>query len=150
MFTETRDSLRNYINRAADSRSIAGEQRRRIERVRLVDVTYVAVALCLAAIGGIRGTPIGDRSDSSVEPRLADGVRRGINPNTASWSEIALLPGLGASVGKRVVEYRELRCSEAGGGTRAGHIFNGPVDLLAIRGIGSQTLARIGPFLTFE
>lgn len=150
MFTETRDSLREYMNRTADSRSIAGEQRLRIERTRRVDVTCLAAVLCLAAIWSIEGTPIGERGDSSVELRMADSVRRGIDPNTANWPEIALLPGLGESVGRRVVEYREHRCAEARVGGNACRIFHCPGDLLAIRGIGPQTLARIGSFLTFE
>lgn len=57
--------------------------------------------------------------------------------NRATWFELGQLPGVGEGLARRIVEYRTL----------AGR----PLlvrDLIAVKGIGSRTLQRIGPYLS--
>ncbi len=60
-----------------------------------------------------------------------------VNVNTADWVTLALVPGLGESLAKRIVALRVER--------------GGRLDtldaLLAVRGIGEKTLAKLRPFL---
>lgn len=73
---------------------------------------------------------------------LAD-VEARVDPNTASWNELAGLPGIGEVLAKRIVEFRQ---SKADNGSPA---FKRPEDLEAIRGIGPKTAAKLAPHLRF-
>jgi len=68
----------------------------------------------------------------------------GVDPNTAGWAELALLPGLGESVAKRIVAYRETRRRQLGHGVP---VFEKPADLLPVKGIGMRMLQKIRPAL---
>ncbi len=65
-----------------------------------------------------------------------------IDPNTAAWYELALLPGIGESKAKQIVSFREQKSQES-----KRPVFSKPVDLEAVRGIGPKTVLRIGRFL---
>lgn len=56
--------------------------------------------------------------------------------NLAEWYELAQLPGIGESLARRIVEYRE----KAERPLRVR-------DLIAVKGIGRRTLERISPYL---
>jgi uncharacterized protein YoxC len=58
-----------------------------------------------------------------------------INPNRAEIADLIRLPGVGESIAQRIVEGRPYQEAE---------------DLLRIAGLGSQSLARIRPMLTFS
>ena len=62
-----------------------------------------------------------------------------VNVNTASEAELQMLPGIGASRAKAVIEAREAK-----GG------FKSLDDLLAVKGIGEASLAKLRPHLTLE
>ena len=62
-----------------------------------------------------------------------------INVNTADVNELTLLPGIGESRAKDIIEYR----------TEYGK-FTKPEDLLKIRGIGEATLEGLLPYIVFE
>lgn len=62
-----------------------------------------------------------------------------LDPNRAPAGELDRLPGVGPATARAVVEHRE----EEGA-------FRRPEDLLAVRGIGPATLARIRPSLDFS
>jgi competence protein ComEA len=73
-------------------------------------------------------------------PALAEGTLQGVvNVNTASAAELELLPGIGASRARAVVEARE----ENGG-------FASLDELLAVKGIGEASLAKLRPHLVLE
>ncbi len=80
----------------------------------------VAVAMTAAAAG----------------PAPAPGV---VNVNTASAEQLALLPGVGPALAKRIVAFRT---------------ENGPFrsldELVAVRGIGERSLGRMKPYVTLE
>lgn len=99
--------------------------------------------LLLVDASPIDTLPLENRSAS---PQQAIGSAAvGIDPNTASWAELALLPGLGESVAKRIIEYRSIQTSNDGR-----PVFARPEDLLPIKGIGEKTLNRMRQFLRFD
>ena len=59
-----------------------------------------------------------------------------LDANTAGWAEWTLLPGIGETLAKRIVESRE----------HAGP-FRRHEDLLRVAGIGPRTLDRLRPYL---
>ncbi len=94
-------------------------------------------------------------------------VEQRIDPNVASWPELARLPRVGETLARRIVAYREtLRDARRGeahaartgsadedspdpvGAARA-PVFRTPADLDAVRGIGPRTLERLTPYLVF-
>ena len=62
-----------------------------------------------------------------------------VNINTADIKELTLLPGIGESRAKDIIDYR----NEYG-------LFTSPEDLLKIRGIGEATVENLLPYITFE
>jgi len=61
-----------------------------------------------------------------------------LNVNAADWVTLALVPGLGETLAKRIVELRD---------TAHGGRFTSLEQLIAVDGIGEKTLARIRPCL---
>ncbi|BCX47942.1 hypothetical protein HAHE_18500 [Haloferula helveola] len=61
-----------------------------------------------------------------------------INPNTAARDELMKLPGIGEVTANRIIEGRE------------DGKYQTAEDLQRVNGIGTKTLERITPFLTFE
>lgn len=73
--------------------------------------------------------------DRRLAPPRSAAIR--IDVNRADADHLALLPGVGRELGRRIVEYR----AEHGP-------FRSADDLLQVSGIGDRTLARIGPMIT--
>jgi len=80
-----------------------------------------------------------DNSNHAIGAAVA-----GIDPNIANWAELALLPGLGESAARRIIEFREERKSH-----NVWPAFRRPEDLTIVKGIGAKTLQRIRPMLRF-
>ncbi|MGD9789090.1 MAG: helix-hairpin-helix domain-containing protein [Phycisphaerales bacterium] len=72
-----------------------------------------------------------------TKPTVPSSIARLININTASQSELELLPRIGPALAGRIVEYRE----EHGP-------FRRPEDLDRVKGIGAKTLERLLPLIT--
>lgn len=68
-----------------------------------------------------------------------------INPNTARWWELAVLPRIGETMAKRIVEFRSESIKQ--GQTQP---FQTSDDLTGVRGIGPKTVQRIAPYLQFD
>jgi hypothetical protein len=94
------------------------------------------------------------------EPPPPRPTRRTVNPNTASWWELAALPRIGPTTAHRIIEYRTQHAahgvSENVGANPpalqpecAPRAFVQASDLINIRGIGPKTLLQIGPYLDF-
>ncbi|NLM36757.1 MAG: helix-hairpin-helix domain-containing protein [Firmicutes bacterium] len=62
-----------------------------------------------------------------------------LDPNTASYEELQILPGIGPVLAARIIEYRETVGK-----------FQTIDDLLAVKGIGEKTLAKIRPYLVIK
>ncbi len=67
-----------------------------------------------------------------------------VDPNTATWTELASLPGIGEVLAKRIVEYRQ---GKAGRPDKV--VFRQPADLEAVRGVGPKTVAKLAKHLKF-
>ena len=95
----------------------------------------VLVSLGLAAGAWIRqGGHRGHLVDiEHVRPRIQ---QFSLDVNAADWPEWTLLPGVGETLARRIVEYRQQRGP-----------FERHEDLLRVRGIGPQTLKNIRTYL---
>ncbi len=69
-----------------------------------------------------------------------------LNPNTASVSSLARLPGVGMARASAIVAYR----ARPGAETGQGAVFRCAEDLEHIKGIGPKTAREIGPWLDFD
>lgn len=99
----------------------------------------IGAAITVAAVVGtcalLHSRPVGDRGDSGVIPMpLAD---RLVDVNVAGAEELALLPGIGPSIAKRIVSDRLERGP-----------FASVDELRRVKGIGGATLDRVRPFAT--
>jgi len=68
---------------------------------------------------------------------------RRINVNTAQLATLEMLPTVGASTARRIVEFRESLLV-------AHKNFEKPADLGKIKGIGDAKIERISPYICFE
>ena len=68
-----------------------------------------------------------------------------LNPNRAAWCELTLLPRIGESKARAVVDYRSTRQGED-----SGPAFARPSDLIAVKGIGPKTAQRVAKELRFD
>ncbi len=68
-----------------------------------------------------------------------------INPNTATWQQLAQLPGIGPQKANDIVLYRKQMAK-----SEAVIVFKTPDDLTNITGIGPKTVDGIRSFLVFE
>jgi competence protein ComEA len=107
--------------------------------LRRADQAFLAAA-ALIAIGGLagywwwRGGASGRLVELDALPPSA--ARFEIDINSADWPEIALLPGIGETLARRIVASRQ----ELGP-------YRTIDDLNRVHGIGPKTLARIRPYL---
>jgi DNA uptake protein ComE-like DNA-binding protein len=76
-----------------------------------------------------------------------------IDPNTAPWWEMTVIPGVGEVTAKRIVEFREVRRRGGSQGSSAQgalQVFRRPADLQQVKGLGPKTVERIAPYLAFS
>ncbi len=70
-----------------------------------------------------------------------------IDPNSAPWWELTIIPGVGEVTARRIVAFRHENDDDGDGD---GNVpFRRPADLQAVHGIGPKTSARLAPYLTF-
>ncbi|MFQ5489225.1 MAG: ComEA family DNA-binding protein [Phycisphaerae bacterium] len=86
------------------------------------------------------------RTGQAVAGPDSPAVSSGVDPNTAPWWELTVLPGIGEITAKRIVEYRDRRRSELGLADGA-PIFETPADLKRVHGIGPKKVERMAPLL---
>jgi hypothetical protein len=77
-------------------------------------------------------------------PRSAQLLSR-IDPNSASWQRLAVLPGIGEKRAKTIVAYRNAFRAAHDGAPAFGH----PEDLAHVHGIGLATVQSLRPYLRF-
>ena len=68
-----------------------------------------------------------------------------IDPNTATWRELAVLPAIGEKRAKEIVAYREQFIARQPNRLA----FAQPDDLLKVKGIGPAMLQTLRPYLLF-
>ncbi len=101
----------------------------------------VAVALLvLAALGGVGAywTAQGGFQGRQIEIDRAtpQSVAFEVDLNTAEWPELSVLPNIGETLARRIVQSRE-----------AEGPFSDVEDLQRVRGIGPRTLEQLRPYL---
>lgn len=92
--------------------------------------TLVAVGMM---VGGALTAHTRDAHADEAVPAAAEGV---VNVNTATPDQLGLLPGIGETKARAIVEFRQRRP------------FARVDDLVSVRGIGRATLRRLRPYLT--
>lgn len=82
-----------------------------------------------------------DLSSQAVSSDIVEAVSSfgRININTASVEELDALPGIGAAIAQRIVDYRE----ENGP-------FQSPADLQEVQGIGGKAYEKLKDFISVE
>jgi competence ComEA-like helix-hairpin-helix protein len=106
---------------------VMGGAPRRVPDLRNAGARALAALLALAVLA------FGGAALAEAGPDLAGKV----NVNTATQEELELLPGIGASRARAVIETRK----ERGG-------FKSVDELVEVKGIGEASLERMRPFVT--
>jgi len=75
--------------------------------------------------------------------------RATIDPNTAPWWELTVLPRIGEQTARKIVLYRESAKMPPAGPTGK-PVFRDAGDLTQVRGLGPRTTLHIAPFLRFD
>ena len=68
----------------------------------------------------------------------ADELHGKVNINTATSTQLEMLPGIGPATAEKIIAYR------------AKYPFKEPLHLLRVKGVGRKTFARIKPFLSVQ
>lgn len=119
----------------------ASEAHRLRQRMAALVVVWMLAATTLGFL--LSRAEVDDHADRDT----LQAVQTGVDPNRAAWFELAQLPGIGESLARRIVAFREERL-------RAGDpnhpVFEKPGDLSRVRGIGERTVHRIAPYLRID
>jgi competence ComEA-like helix-hairpin-helix protein len=120
-----------------------------LERSTIGVLGVITAGLALAALAAQPASPATPIEPQTLPARvvstpssrtlraLRDGTR--IDVNRAAAADLELLPGVGPTLARRIIEQREARGP-----------FRTSEDLLQVRGIGRRTLERLQPLLAFE
>ncbi len=96
----------------------------------ILGLSLAAIAISLISRGAHRGNLI------EIDRAGQQSVQFQIDINEADWPEFALLPGIGETLARRIVDSRE-----------KGGAFLDHDDLRRVRGIGPKTLEAAQPYL---
>ncbi|MCP4250678.1 MAG: helix-hairpin-helix domain-containing protein [bacterium] len=113
-------------------------------------LTVLALVLFAGLAGTATSVPLTHRAAS--EP-AGGGTALRLDPNSAEWWELTVIPGVGEVTAKRVVDYRRTWQDDIEPPTGAvpsdPAAFHIVADLQRVKGIGSKTAARMAPYLSF-
>lgn len=131
----------------AASRDVVSLMRRR-QNMALVVTAVLAMAVAAAYLLYPRHAPNAADGDGTDGPPAQ--VLTGIDPNTANWPRLAQLPGIGETIARRIVEFRQDRQARRPEGDHGRRVFECAADLTQVHGIGEKTVRRMAPFLRFD
>ena len=97
----------------------------------LASVLAMAVVMAATGVSGRRVEAAGQGSKAVASPAVA------INLNAATLADLEQLPGVGASMAARILEYRQ----KSGG-------FKKIEELMNVQGIGERNFLRLKPLVT--
>lgn len=80
-----------------------------------------------------------------AQPARYNELASRLDPNTATWQELAAIPSLGEKRAKDLVAFRD-RARQADPGAV---VFHSSIDLTQVKGIGVSTAQNIQPYLIF-
>jgi len=108
-------------------------------------------AMCMALLLPVvvcSAIDIARAPDATYTPPPA---RRGVDPNTAPWWELAALPNIGQTKAVAVARYRqqERKRRDVPSENAPPPVFLAAEDLEAVRGIGPRTVLRLADHLRF-
>ncbi len=105
----------------------------------LHSITLSLLAAALLLGGSVAEAKPGDKAPAAQKaPAAAQAAQGVVNINTASEEQLKLLPRIGASKARRIVQYRTKQK------------FKTTWDLAHVKGIGRKTLRRLRPFLVVQ
>lgn len=111
-----------------------------LKRKNLIALLAMCVVLCTMLVirAGARRVRIG--RDVRVFPQRLRAATERIDPNVATTASLRRLPGIGPTMARRIVDYRQRSAAPA---------FRTAEDLKRVKGIGPRTVERIGRHLAF-
>jgi len=133
--------------RSASVGGAAGDRSQRLALVVLGAALLVACLVVLLRGRGQRLDPAAGAPHGASTQERPEGAPFQVNVNEADWAVLCLVPGLGETLSKRIVAYREAkrRTTPVDGA-------EWPIDsldeLLKVDGIGRIKLREMKPFLT--
>ena len=107
----------------------------------------IALLICLLLYLTVRRilNPVYVSDPQPLSPPRANELQDRIDPNTADWQTLAVLPLIGEKRAKDIIAFRQ--------DFSAAHPGQFPfaklTDLLQIRGVGQATITQLEPFLIF-
>jgi predicted flap endonuclease-1-like 5' DNA nuclease len=107
-------------------------------------VVGLITGLCLwAAVGCWRSPSVAEGAKATGNPQALPST---VDPNTAPWWELTVLPRIGEVTAKKIVAYRVAAASSR---SEVSPVFRRAADLEQVSGIGPKTVRRIEPYLRF-
>lgn len=103
---------------------------------RTLKLSLAAIFSTVALMAGLTA-PGFAQTGGQRPPAAAEKVTAPVNLNTAGATELQTLPGVGAAVAGRILEYRQ----KNGG-------FKKVEELMNVRGIGEKTFLKLKPMIT--
>lgn len=85
--------------------------------------------------------------DFEVIQGTTQALPNSVNPNTASWTSLARLPGIGETKAKAIIDYREAFYQDH---SKDKFPFESPDDLKKVKGIGPATVEKIRAYLCLQ
>ena len=132
------------MGNAGDSKRAPGDAGVRAGQRRVAAGVMLALGAAIVSVGLLARSP---GHDGDAGDRTAATTMGGIDPNTATWAELAQLPGIGESIAKAIAAYREAFLRRSGS---TGVVFRTPADLEPVPGVGGKMIERMVPWLRFE
>ena len=111
---------------------------RRVDQVTIAGLTATGLLL-LAGHWWYRGALAGRYLELDRDGPARALPEYVVDLNAADWPELMLLPGIGETMARRIVQWRDQRGP-----------FRSAADLAQVPGIGSRTVERLAAHVTYE
>lgn len=105
--------------------------------IRMITLAALVMALALGSTAAAQAQD--SPAASKAAPAKAPAAASTVNLNSATMAQLEALPGIGAAVAQRILEYRQ----QNGG-------FKKVEDLMNVRGVGEKSFLRIRPLVTVK
>ena len=96
-----------------------------------------ALLMILAIVAVAAAATAAEQKSSSAPAKSASATAAPINLNTATQAQLETLPGVGAAMAQRILEYRQKNGN-----------FKKVEDLMNVKGIGEKAFLKLKPMVT--
>ncbi len=103
----------------------------------------------LLALWPVMGILAGVTVRTGGSPADVARMRNAVDPNVAPWWELAVLPRIGPSTARAIIDQRNAARQPQRAGSRT-RTYESADDLTRVRGIGPKTIERIAPYLALD